>query len=485
MIPRHILSFFMIMFFFVPALLNASEDYRKASLNEVASMTLQNNYDIRTSRLDEKINSLNLDLPKAIYDGILSFKTGYSIDKTETTIGQFFGTDNRRFNYELGFKKQFSTGTGLSLAFVNTREKTNSEFVSINPNWESYFEFGINQPLLNNFAGLAYRLGVDIARHDVEIGNLGLLDRIEGNLFEVTQIYWNLYRAKTNLEILKKTLEKTKKLLENARSKRRRGLFEKVDVYAFEALYSQREGEVILAENDYENAIDRLKFLTGSGNESPSIMPSEKPQLKDIKLSYESHAKEAFKRRRDYLRVKKSAQKNSLELKMYKNSRYPRLDLLTSLRVNGISGEYGKALADVPQFSNPLWFIGIEFDWNVDNREARANYSRAKLQKAQNLIELKRIEAKIEEDLKIAIRRIETGIENVKKTRETKKYQELKLSEEEKRFSMGRSTSETVINYEQDLLIAQLAETITLVEYEQSILNLLFVKNVLVERFLN
>lgn len=474
-------ALFLLVFVSTPAFASP----RPITPGEVAAIALKNNYDIRTARFDKEIFALNLDFAKIQYDGRFTFDTGYTIDQTEQTISQFFGSDVRTFTFGLGYSKLFPTGTGFSVSFDNIRQSTDSTFVTINPYYDTALEFGISQPLLKNFGGMQNRYTVRMARTDVDILNLSVQQRIEASLYEALIIYWDMYLAHTSMEISRKALEKSRRLVSNARNKLKRGLFEKGDVYAFEALNSQRESSYLKAKQAYEDLVNVLKYKLALSDKNAELVPSEKPSLSEIDLSFDNNAKEAFDNRRDYREVMKRVEKNDLELKMYRNAKYPRLDFITSLKANGLSDGYGGAIADVPKFANPRWFIGLEMELNTNNTEARANYSRANIEKARNLVEVKKIESKIEDELARAIRQMKVGRENALKTRSVRKYQALKLKEEERKFSQGRSRSETVINYEDDLLNAQLAETAALVDYEKSLIGLLFKKNTLLSRFLD
>ncbi|MBU1007217.1 MAG: TolC family protein, partial [Candidatus Omnitrophica bacterium] len=140
---------------------------------------------------------------------------------------------------------------------------------------------------------------------------------------------------------------------------------------------------------------------------------------------------------------------------------------------NGIDSRYSGAMEDVYEDSNPKYYVGIKFSYPLENNEAESEHEKAMLEKAKAVVNLQKTERQVISDIDEKFRNLSVNKINISKMRRIKNLQSGKLLQEEKRFKYGRSSSDTLIRYQQDLLGAELAAQRAYFDYRVSILELL------------
>ncbi len=115
----------------------------------------------------------------------------------------------------------------------------------------------------------------------------------------------------------------------------------------------------------------------------------------------------------------------------------------------------------------------------IENRKARGQYNKAKLEKARALVELKKTERVILTEINDLVTRLGIQAGRVLTLKRVASLQEKKLQAELKRFKYGRSSSDLLIRYQEDVLSAKLAHERSLYNYRVSLIDLKLAQNIL------
>ena len=150
---------------------------------------------------------------------------------------------------------------------------------------------------------------------------------------------------------------------------------------------------------------------------------------------------------------------------------------------NGVAQRYKEAMDNITDSDNPKYFFGITISMPLENSKARGQYQTAQLDKARALILLKKKEREILTEIKTAVDDVNTLLEQVRNNYTVVRLQEAKLKEEEKRFQLGRSNSDTLIRYHDDSLEAKIALTDSLFAYYGNIIILKVTENSLLNEY--
>jgi outer membrane protein TolC len=236
---------------------------------------------------------------------------------------------------------------------------------------------------------------------------------------------------------------------------------------------------------------DKLKNILNYAFDSElgkkRLHPSEAPKFDPgTEGTLEEALQAALSKRPDLLVKKKELDNRNIEVKYNKNQTYPTLDLVSSLGLNGISGEainittgtiqgtsqfgggYGNSISDLASGKYRLWEFGFKFSYPLGNRAAKSKLISKKLEVAQLLMDIKDLEKTITLEVREAYRQIKTDIKRVHATRIARKLAEEKLSAEEKKFEVGLSTSFNVLEFQEDLAEQQSNEIKAIIDYKKS-----------------
>ena len=127
--------------------------------------------------------------------------------------------------------------------------------------------------------------------------------------------------------------------------------------------------------------------------------------------------------------------------------------------------------------------MGLTIKFPLENRESRAEFERVNLQKEQLLFELKKIERSILKDLTNSVAKLNALARSTEIHRDIVLLHRQKLDFQVKRLNSGRSDSDTLIRYEEDLFRAQLASAATLYEYKVALVEMELTKNTLLDKY--
>jgi outer membrane protein TolC len=451
---------FSLIFFYILFAFSYAEDKEKGkklslSLKDVSILALQSNFDIQIARYDAYIRENDLLETKSIFDTIISGKFSYTDDQSKP-VSTIAGTKSLSSEYSLNIKKKAPTGTTVSTELSSERQWTNSAFTTINPSHNVQIKAGVSQELGKNFFGFLDRKKIDLAKLNIENSAYTSLDKIESYLAQIQKDYWKLALEKERLQIEKEMLKKAEELLKLHIKKEKIGLVERPQILASGTNLRRRENELLLAKNSLSIARDVLLYKLNL-NTDKIIEPEEELKLDIEYPDYITSLKRAISLRRDYMRVKNQLKAKNIEVAMKKNSLWPEINLELSFIRNGLEKEYKDAFNSLVNEDNPTYFAGLSFSFSLENRLAKGELNKAELEKAKELLRLKNIERKIVTEIKEKVDTLSSLISAARNAAEIVRLQEEKLKEEERRFLSGRSDTDTLIRYQQDLLDARVA----------------------------
>ncbi len=444
----------------------AQETNRVLSLDECVKFAVRNSFEVQLAKLDFYIEETDLMYSEAVFDTFLYGGASYKEDKYQQ-LSTFASNDNQTNEYYLRLEKTLPTGTELSLEAKDTRQWSDSAYVSKNPSHETEITLEAVQPIAKNSFGFNDRQEISITELTVKNAGLETKDRIEALMAKVQISYWELGLAKKTLDTYEEMLKKAKTLYESDKKNFDIGLIEKGDLFAGEANVAKLESERVIAENEYKRAQENLKMIMNM-NEKVTLSSREELDFVPLEKNMADFLEQAFSGRMDYKMKKRDVEIKGLNLKIKNNQKWPEIDLNATMALNGIDSRLDGAIDKTAAVSNTYYYGGIEFKIPLENKEARSEYIKAKHEKEKALLTLKKLERTIITDVGNAfgdVKSIESGIGFISKAVE---LQSKKLEEEEKRFYQARSDTKRLIDYQQDFLRARLEEVNFLFKHKKA-----------------
>ncbi|VAX37344.1 hypothetical protein MNBD_UNCLBAC01-882 [hydrothermal vent metagenome] len=424
------------------------------SLKETTQLALKNNFDIQLAKYDAWIMQTEKNKAVSLYDTLLSAEVKYQDNQRKQTT-TIFGTKAVDNNYSVGASKKLPSGTTINIDMNNSRSVTNSIFSTSSVTHDSTLGVTVTQDLGKNFFGLKDRGQIKVTLLDIENTEYTSLDKIEKIIAEIQKSYWDLLLENEQVKITQDMVMQAKHLYDLHQEKLKDGLLEKPEAIASEANYKKRQDELTLVQNKLAEKNNALKLLLNITNNDLVIKPSENFKIIEKKEILTKSLKKAFINRRDYKKTKNTIKAKKITLRLKKNNTWPEINLTATLERNGLGDHFKQAVTQITEEDNPNLMAGLKITFPLENKKAKAELKAAELSKAKEILAIKLLERQITIQIMDQVRNCNTYLSLAKSSQEIADLQTQKLEEEEKRFNQGRSDTDTLIRFQEDLARAR------------------------------
>jgi len=481
--------YFLILLSFLQFILNCplfAKDKRKIelTLEKVSQLALINNLDIQITKYDAYIKCNNIYDAISIFDSILNASISYEDDQLQrtSTLG---ATKSKTTDYGIDLSKKTRTGTTIGVGFDHTRGWSDSAYSASNPSHESQATVSVKQEVGKNFFGLIDRTDVKVTKLDIENSGYTSLDKIESYLADAQKAYWNVILSREKVEIREEMLDRALSLYKIYKQKVKMGLAENPDLYAAEANMNIRKNQLLISQNNLRMAENDLllKLNLEDRDEIEIVIDEEMSVAQTQEQLFLESLRMAIDNRRDYKKAINDVEAKKLNLVMKENNLWPEIDLEASFVRNGVAQQFKDAARGITASDNPKYYFGINFKYPLENSEAKGQFKSAEFDKAKALVLLKKKEREVVVEVHDSVGTVNTTLENARNNYTIVQLQEAKLKEEEKRFKLGRSDSDTLIRYHDDLLIAKISLVDSLYEYYSDFIDLRVKENSLLDEY--
>jgi outer membrane protein TolC len=484
----------------------------KVPLKSVLMLALKNNLDITFASLQPEMAETDVTREKSAYDTL--FSAQYSKYRDNTQVGNALAGSGanaeifqERFNLDVALKKKFTLGTQAELKLTNQEFQSDLAFLGLNPEYSGELVLSLTQPLLRDFGIEIGKSQIKIASFNLEASENEFRKNVMDILFQVESSYWNLFFRIEDLKSKEKSLKRAENLRREFKIRIDVGTLAPIEIYQAEAEVALRKQDVIVAESAVKAAEDNLKVALNLYEDEKywniTIIPTDSPVTEKIQPDLSESIKTALEKRPDFKQAELIIKASNIQVKYTKNQRLPRIDLIGSIGSSGLagrpkdtSGVFGPFFRAAPSPWSGHWddvydgigdkdyysyMVGIKIEFPLENRLARSQYARAKIQATQAVTSLKNAENLIIKDVRDAIRRLETSLKVIDAAVASLKFSQEKLKAEEKKYKVGMSTAHDVLEFQEELARAESTLTYAQTEYSKSIANLSIAMGVLIE----
>lgn len=458
------------------------EDRIHLGVADVVGLALENNLGLQVGRYDPMIQKTRISFEKGIFDPTAFGQANFDNNKfpTSTTIA---GTRMETLGVSVGLRQRIPVGGQLEFRFDNTRTLTNAPVSFLNPEYRAITRLSLTQPLLKGFGIDVTRSRITLAEIQTEIEDLNLKQRAIQVAEQTEKAYWDLVLAYAQLDEAKESRERARMLLEENRNRVRLGQLPEVEVVQAEAEVAARESNIIAAKKQIKDMDEQLKMMLnlppGAALWEKSVFPVDKPRLMDVDLSFLRSIQVALEKRVEVITNELNLKGGYVARKVAKNATLPALNLQASYSLQGLSGNqrmgdvlgfgglggfqnlpqrfqggYNQSLDVLGSADFPEWVVGLQFEYPIGNRAAKADLAQADLRIKQSVAQQAQIQQQVATELREIIRRVESSKDQVEAATVSVALSERRLAEEERKLHYGLSTSFDVLQM-QERLIAQ------------------------------
>jgi HAE1 family hydrophobic/amphiphilic exporter-1 len=335
----------------------------------------------------------------------------------------------------------------------------------------------LTQPLLKNFWIDGTRLSIQTAKNQLKVSEQGLRQQIINTVTAVENAYYELIYARETVKVQQEALTLAETQLRDDKIRVKLGAVAESGgtLEQDEAQVAQSRAALIAAQNTLSVSQNTLKsLLTDSYAQwhDVAIEPTENleavRQLFDVQDSWS----QGMNLRPDLQQARLNLEQQGIQLKYYRNQLYPQLDLIGSYGFAGADREYNGTFDQINEGRNPSYRYGGQLTIPLSNTKARNQLKAGKAAEKQVLLRLKQLEQNVMVEIDNALKQAQSAWESVDATRQARLYAEAALNAEQKKYAVGKSTTFTVLQLQNNLTSAKSQEIRALADYNQALANL-------------
>jgi outer membrane protein TolC len=455
----------------------------KLSLADAVRMGLENNLDIRLSRLDDDIRQREILIAKAVFDPFFNLGTNYAKNRDPSVSFLDLGSGGLVSGVSVNPSETFSYFTGLSgTSHIGTQYDLRLEQVqrdrpaasaggltSINPVTTTAISLTARQPLLKGAWYEANTASIRIAHNNSLLSREQLELTATNTVFLIEQAYWQLVFTTQNLEAKVRTLQLSEENVENVRKKKDVGKLAAIDVTTAESQAALRRAEldeaILLREESRDNLLDlinytrkdSLKALWQAGSkvgpfDNVEVICTTEPPPEIPDLNRDRALALAFENRPEYRQLELNVNNQEIRIGVAKNALLPALDVLGGWTQLGLEETFGESYDELGSGDFYDWFVGLEFSVPISNRGPRSVYRNARDELRKLKVSKVSLENQIVIEVDQAIRRIEILGRKTLDLQERVRLQTELLRAEEVKLNVGTSIAYTVSVIANDLV---------------------------------
>jgi outer membrane protein TolC len=473
---------------------------RTLSVDDAVRLALEQNLDLQVERINPQIQDLAVADVRTFWTP--NFISSLTADNADTPASGFLsgGQDkvhDAQVSTSVGLNQQLPWGGRYNFAWNSARATTSSIFTSFNPVLRSNLNFAVVQPLLRDFGIDAVRQQLLVSRKNREISDVQLRSTVVSTVRDVKNAYWDLVFARSSLDVQRQSLDLARESLRNNRTRVEVGTMAPIDIVEAEAEVARNEETVIVAEAEIQRAEDRLRSLVYDPKMPDfwniTIQPSDAATLRTQPIDVDAAVRNALDKRTDLARARRSLEARDIDIRYFRNQLLPQVNLEANYGLAGLGGtqlesftgfpadgatrtilgrrSFGSVLGDI--FSNdfPSWTVGVTVGYPIGTSSADVNLARAKLERGQMEAAIRNLELQAATEVRDLGRQVNTNLKRTEATRASRQLAERRLEAEQKKFTVGMSTSFIVFQAQRDLSTARNNELRAILDYNRSLVD--------------
>ncbi|MEI8292011.1 MAG: TolC family protein [Verrucomicrobiota bacterium] len=456
---------------------------RAMSLPDCLAEALRHNFDVQVERYEPEKSLLNLNAAYAGYDPTFSLSGTHSHSNLGMETGAFGAvpiiSDGNSFNSGLTGSLPWGMTYGLT---GNVAENYGQSYPSITSPGiydSSSGRVGVNgrQPLLKNFWIDGTRLLISAAKNNLKLSEQGLRQQLITTVTAVENAYYELIYARENLKVQQQALALAEKQLADDKSRVNIGTVAAAGgtIEQDEAQVAQNHANLIAAQFTLASDENALKDLITDNYRQwhdtaiePAATLEAVRQMFDVQDSWSK----GMAQRPDLLQAKLNVEQQGIQLKYDRNQLFPQLDLTGSYGYNGAGREFNDAFGQYAKANQPYYTYGAELSLPLSNAKSRNSLKADKAVEQQLLLKLKQLEQSVMVQIDNGVKQAQSAWESVDATQKARTYAEAALKAEQGKYAVGKSTTFTVLQLQNNLTAARSQEIRALANYNEALANL-------------
>lgn len=487
-------------------------DQTPITLDQAIAFALANNKDINASRIDVEMARFDVTGAQGAYDPKISSESYY--EHSEVPVGSVIGgsASGKLTSTNLANRAQLSGNSPLAggvyqIDFNASRQTSDNQFASLNPQYPSGVTLSYTQPLLKGLRTDDNRRRIEIAKKNLSLTDSQFRQRAIETITRVQQAYWDLVFSLKNLQVQNDAVTQARTQLESNKRQVDQGTLAPIDIVSAEAQVTLFEQNVYVAQEGVTRAENNLKQLMLPERTaqlwSKALLPTTPVDLSAPPVELSEAMSIALASRPELDQVARTAEINKINQKFFNDQLKPQIDLFGVFTSSGLAGALantgpnpftagtialtdrinqlsqlaglpvlppsqsfgsiptalvgssGQSFTNLFGFNYPTTRVGIRFSFPIGNRTAESNlgHSLAEGRKIQNQRE--QLEQTIEADVRNTLQAVRSAQARLVSATASREATEKQYESEQRKFQTGLSTVFLVLQRQQELIAAR------------------------------
>ncbi|MCT7948748.1 TolC family protein [Ancylothrix sp. C2] len=431
------------------------------TLSDTIILALQNNRDIKNAYLNRLAETQELATEEGKFRPTFTPEIAINLNRNVFGIAN---NNNNQLSIGADISVKMPAGGEFSFGWVGAARNnytnnfpTNTELARAEQNLKLQF----TQPLMRGFGVEINRASIEIARIREQINIITLKSTLSDTITRVIFAYRTLQQAAERVKIETQFLELAKQRKAEFQILIEAGRQAPVDILPYEKAIADREGILLAAENNRQQAIANLLQILDIDREI-NILPTDSP-TPEINLPEPKNIQQiALENNPNYLSSILDRDIFKLNLLLAEDNQRWNLDFNASY--DGISNNATD--------TNQNLTVGITLSREFGNLSLKSDVERSKvnLLKAENTLKDNR--ANLEIEIQNQLRDINLKLKQIELAKNTTQLAEKQLDIEQQKLRLGRSTSREIVRFQDELIFAKNQELNAQIDYLNALTNL-------------
>jgi outer membrane protein TolC len=462
-------------------------------LDQAILRGIESNFELKAEKLVIPQSRENIVIEAARFDPTVRLGVSAEDQKNPTSV-VFYKNEyslSEQYVATAAVDKIYETGLQARLNFETSRSENNFLTDTLDPQYRTVLVLNLTQPILRDF-------GVDINTTHVQVSEnllrqsfLKYSDAARLLAQAIELAYHDLASAEAVLKYRTESRELAKKLMIANRQRLEKKLVSVTEVTEAQTAVSDRDEKLILARQQMEILSNRLKDLLEIGPDDPLFHKLIRTEgLLGAHKAYpaiDQALATAMKEREDLKQLRIGIDSQELMIAFFKNQKLPRVDLVASAGVSGLSGgdrpvnlfgtsrssafegNYADSYSSMTEDDGYQWSAGLRFEYPIGNKAARSRLVREKYEKQKLKYLLKRTKGKIRTEVKNAFVSVTRSRQRVKETETFVELAQTTLAQETRRLKEGLSDTFHILDYQEKVIDAKIRYVFALADFHKSV----------------
>jgi outer membrane protein TolC len=462
---------------------------RDLRLSDVVQQILDRNESVQMKMLEAEISRKTLKAEKGIFEPAVVSTVDHidsqrpnNVQEQRALLTSELDERNTLYDGGLEFLSPLGSKFKLGISFHDLHNNLQSQpsvlSISTNPishEYETFVGLSVVQPLLKNFGVSATTVRIRLAAAASDLAFQDYRRQLMLTVGRAESAYWDLYLTQEQERIAAESVATAEVILLDNQNRLKVGRSSELEVLQAQAGLALRQARHGEARTKRIEGVTQLATLLSEPGilTNASLHAVDKPVIRETPLDYFDNYQQAFKLNPDYLSRKIEVNQETIRLGYARNQRLPQLDLKADYGFNGLGHTPGESWDDIGYYNFPAWSIGLEMRIPVTGGvKERNELEAAKLGQQRAFLGLREVEIQISNALDSALYKTRSYLDNVESYHSVVDFHQQLLASQLDRLKVGRLDTLTVLQTEEKLFEARIAELENTIQYQKAFLEM-------------